>query len=136
MVVTLQNTVGIAGLRLQASVQLCPSSISLSSLTYLPPTPVANYAIANITSTDPNVGDTATYTVLPGLNSTLFTIINSHQLALVHAGQTGCNMQVQLNANDTTGLSYQQAFIINEGYSFFRSFVFFFNLIPVSLSLL
>lgn len=91
-----------------------PTNITLSSSTVAENAP--NAVVGTLTATDPNVGDTATFSIQPGGQGSLFTI-SGNQLKV---GATGLNYEalsgvatVTIRATDSTGLFLDKQFSIS-----------------------
>ena len=77
----------------------------------------SNSVIGTFTSTDPDLGDTKTYTLTSGLgdiDNSQFTIVSDKlQLKPNPDFETKSTYQLRVKVTDAGGLSYQQAFTVN-----------------------
>ncbi|MDB5386405.1 MAG: Cadherin domain protein [Planctomycetaceae bacterium] len=92
-----------------------PTNITLSSNTVSENVP--NGLIGNLTATDPNPGDTATFSIQPGGQGSQFIIVGNQ----LKVGSTGLDFEslpqgmatVTIRATDSTGLFLDKTFVIN-----------------------
>ena len=94
-----------------------PTDLSLSANT-INENVAANSVIGNFISTDPDTGNTFTYSLVSGADSTdnaSFSIINSNQLSIIASPdyETKNSYSVRVRTADQDGLTYDKALIIN-----------------------
>lgn len=93
-----------------------PAAISLSSTQILDPTASGAF-IANISSSDINLNEAHTYTLVGGVGSgdNARFVINGHQLraAQPFTGVAGTNFSIRLRSTDAAGLFTEQAFTLS-----------------------
>jgi large repetitive protein len=93
-----------------------PTSLTLSNNSVAENIGV-NGVIGTFTSTDPDLGDTKTYTLIAGLgdiDNSQFTIVGDKlQLKSNPDFESKSSYQLRARVTDTAGLSYEQAFTVN-----------------------
>ena len=94
---------------------LPPTGIALST-TNIGENVVSGGFVATLSSSDVNPGDTHTYSLVAGAGSTdnaLFSIVgNQLRAATSFAGLVGSSYSIRLRSLDSSGLSYQQSFVL------------------------
>ena len=92
-----------------------PNAISLSSLDFSTDLPIGNY-LAALSTTDPNLNDSHTYSLTPGKGDThnnLFTIVgNQLRTAADFSGEADKIFSIRLRATDQVGLSFEEDFTL------------------------
>ncbi len=95
---------------------LPPTSITIDDTT-IPPTAVSGTFLANISSPDPNVGDSHTFTLVAGAGSNENSnfSISGHQLraATSFAALVGQPQRIRIRSTDGGGLSVEAAFVLS-----------------------
>ena len=87
-----------------------PTDVGLSNVQTITYQPVGT-TIGSLSTTDPNAGQSWTYTILPGLNGNVFAITgNTLQTAAIYTVPTTYNLLVQ--TTDTAGLSFTKQLTI------------------------
>ncbi|AFY73019.1 VCBS repeat-containing protein [Synechococcus sp. PCC 7502] len=94
-----------------------PTDLSLSATT-INENVATNIVVGNFSSTDPDTGNTFTYSLVSGTGSTdnaSFSIINGNQLSINASPdyETKSSYSVRIRTTDQGGLSYEKALTIN-----------------------
>lgn len=79
--------------------------------------------VGTLSGLDENSDESLVFDVVGGANGTLFEVVGGNGLAIVHAGQTGNNLEVMVRVVDHGGLSYSTLFSVSESeYLWFDSY--------------
>lgn len=100
--------------RSRSTVQVDPTDISLSSLTYTPPLAMGTL-IGTLSTVDGNCCQSHTYSIVGGNSSSLFSI-SGDGLYCNTVGLTGNGLEVEVQTSDGAGGLFSKTFVVDEGF--------------------